>query len=474
MSGTDAGARRSAAEDAGDADGRETAARSAGTPDTEARGTVPRNPAARSAEARKAGARRAVLLLPAGLALLLGLDAALMLLDLPAPLTADRLPEVHGMLLVLGFAGTLVALERAVALGSRWAYLSPACLGAGGLLLVAPVDLRAGRLLLVAGTALLLALYARFWRRQPGAALLAQGAGAVAALGAALLWLGGLDVPRLLPWLAAFLVLTIAGERLELARVALLAPRTEDAFLAAATAVLAGAVVTLLWPGAGSALLGLALLALVGWLTAHDVARRMLRSSGLPRFSAACLLAGYAWLGLAGALWLVGGPVAEGPRYDAVVHAVFLGFVLSMIMAHAPVILPAVLRRPLPYHRVLAGPAWLLHLSLALRVLIGDLRGSEAAWRLGGALNITAVLLFVATAATLSVRAGRTGSGPGNRRAGDARSPGTAPARAGGTAAGAGHARPAPGTPDPAPVGTDPAPSTPGRGPGTEHPEVPR
>ncbi|MEU4890347.1 MULTISPECIES: hypothetical protein [Streptomyces] len=463
------------------------------------------------AEARNAGARRAVLLLPAGLALLLGLNAALMLMELPAPLTAERLPEVHGMQLVLGFAGTLVALERAVALGTRWAYLSPACLGAGGLLLATPVDIRAGRLLLVAGTALLLALYTRFWRRQPGAALLAQGAGAVAALGAALLWLGGLDVPRLLPWLAAFLVLTIAGERLELARVALLAPRTENTFLAAAGAVLTGAVVTLLWPAAGTVLLGAALLALVGWLTVFDVARRMLRATGLPRFSAACLLAGYAWLALAGALWLLGGPVADGPRYDAVVHAVFLGFVLSMIMAHAPVILPAVLRRPLPYHRVLAGPAWLLHLSLALRVLVGDLRETEAAWRLGGALNIAAVLLFVVSAATLSVRAGRAGpggragraeSGTGNRRAGgsgsgdsgsewsrsegsrsegDSRSPGAAPERAGGTAAGSGRARPAPGTPDPVPGAPDPvpgapdpAPSSPGRGPGTEHPEVPR
>ncbi|BFO21058.1 hypothetical protein SHKM778_74460 [Streptomyces sp. KM77-8] len=42
-------------------------------------------------------------------------------------------------------------------------------------------------------------------------------------------------------------------------------------------------------------------------------------------------------------------------------HAVFLGFVMSMIMAHAPVILPAVLRRPLPYHPGLALAAWLLH-----------------------------------------------------------------------------------------------------------------
>jgi hypothetical protein len=356
--------------------------------------------------ARRAGARRAVLLLPAGLALLAGTDAALMLLGLPTPVRADRLPQVHGVLMVLGFVGTLVALERAVALGRAWGYLSPGFLGAGGLLLISPAPLRAGRLSLVLGTAVLLALYIRFWRRQPGPALLAQAAGAVTGLGAALLWLGGLDVPRLLPWLASFLILTIAGERLELARVVLLAPRTEQTFLASAGAVVAATVATLLWPAAGTLLLAAALLALVAWLITHDVARRMLRAKGLPRFSAACLLAGYAWLGLAGALWLVDGPVSDGSHYDAVVHCVFLGFVISMIMAHAPVILPAVLRRPLPYHPAFAVPAWLLHLSLALRVLVGDLRDSTLAWRTGGVLNIVAVLLFVVTAATLSVTAG--------------------------------------------------------------------
>ncbi|MFD8589639.1 hypothetical protein ACFV1B_08860 [Streptomyces sp. NPDC059637] len=398
--------------------------------------------------ARRTGAHRAVLLLPAGLALLAGLDAALLLLGLPAPVTTARLPEVHGVLLVLGFAGTLVALERAVALGSRWAYLSPACLGAGGLLLLAPAGAAAGRLLLVAGTAVLVAVYTRFWRRRPDTALLSQAAGAVSALGASLLWLGGLDVPRLLPWLSAFLVLTVAGERLDLARVALPEPRAENAFLGCVGAVLAGVVATLLWPAPGTVLLGAALLALTAWLAVHDVARRLLRSTGLPRFTAACLLAGYAWLGLAGALWLVGGPVAGGRPYDAVVHSVFLGFVLSMIMAHAPVILPAVLRRPLPYRPVLAAPAWLLHASLALRVLVGDLRDTEWAWRLGGALNVAAVLLFVLTAAALSAGAGRAARG-GTAR-GTAGTPGGAapaapagPAPAAGPAASAATAAPA-------------------------------
>jgi peptide chain release factor 1 len=41
------------------------------------------------------------MLAPAGLALLAGLDAALMLLGVPAPVRVDRLPEVHGMLMAL-------------------------------------------------------------------------------------------------------------------------------------------------------------------------------------------------------------------------------------------------------------------------------------------------------------------------------------------------------------------------------------
>lgn len=66
---------------------------------------------------------RALLLVPGGLALLAGLDAALVLLGLRAPIKTARLAEVHGALLVLGFVGTVVALQRAVA-AHRWVYLA--------------------------------------------------------------------------------------------------------------------------------------------------------------------------------------------------------------------------------------------------------------------------------------------------------------------------------------------------------------
>jgi hypothetical protein len=341
---------------------------------------------------------RLLLLLPGGVALLAGLDAALILLGLPAPLRWDRLPQVHGMLLVLGFVGTLVALERAVALSRPWGFLAPAALGAGALLLISPLPLTVGAGSLVVGSAALAAVYVPLWRRQPAGAVAVQALGAVLATGAALLWLGGVPVPRLLPWLAGFLVLTIGGERLELARVGALTPRAENGAVALAAGVAAGALASLLWPAVGHPVLGASLVGLAGWLLRYDVARHTVRSTGLPRFMACCLLAGYVWLSVAGAVWVLVGPVGSGAGYDAVVHAVFLGFVLSMVMAHAPVILPAVLRRPLPYRPVMYGPALLLHASLVVRVILGDAHGLASCWRLGGALNIVSVLLFVAVA----------------------------------------------------------------------------
>ena len=146
------------------------------------------------------------------------MNGGLSLLGLPSAPVSQRLPDVHGFLLVLGFVGTLVALERAVALRRPRGFAAPVLLGAGGLVLVSLLPLRAGQSLLVAGAAALLGVYLMLWRRQRDDAVLVQALGAVLALGGAVLWLGGVPVPRLLPWLAGFVVLTIAGERLELAR----------------------------------------------------------------------------------------------------------------------------------------------------------------------------------------------------------------------------------------------------------------
>src|SRR5690625_1665521 len=325
-----------------------------------------------------------------GLGLLAGLDAALALLGLPHVLVGARLADVHGPLMVLGFVGTVIGLERSVALGRAWGYLAPALNGLGVRATVSVLPDAVGAGLILAGQLGGLFVYRSLYRRQPAAAVAVQVLGSLMAVAAATLWLGGVAVPALLPWLVGYLVLTIFGERLELARLGVLSPKDSVAAQVIAVLVVISAVVSLLAPEAGFTLLGLSLLAAAGWLAVKDVARRTVNATGLPRFIAVCLLAGYVWMGVAGAIWSLGGQV-EGRAYDAAAHALFLGFVISMIMAHAPVIMPAVLRRPLPYHPAFIVPAVLLHLTLVFRLAVGDARDLEWAVQAGGVGNIVEI-----------------------------------------------------------------------------------
>jgi hypothetical protein len=343
---------------------------------------------------------RLAFLIPGGLALLMGLDAALLLLGLHAPLTLDRLPQLHAPLMVFGFVGTFIVLERAVAARRWWGFAAPGLLGLGSLVMLSPLPVETGKAMLVVGMAALLGIYFVVWRRQAAAATAIQVLGALSGLSATVLWLSGTAVASLVPGMVSFLVLTIAGERLELERIS---PHVtigvERLGLGVAIALAASAALSPLWPGVAYPLLSLSLIALVVWLFRFDVATRLVRSTGLPRYMAACLLSGYIWLVVAAGIWLFMGRVDSGWAYDAVVHSVFLGFVISMIMAHAPVILPAVLRKPLPYRPFLGIPVLLLHVSLVLRV-VGDVRELPVAVQWGGALNETALLLFVVLAVT--------------------------------------------------------------------------
>ncbi|BDZ60784.1 hypothetical protein Lsed01_00112 [Demequina sediminis] len=346
---------------------------------------------------------RLALLIPGGIALVAGSIGALALLGVLS-FDGERLAAAHGILMTLGFVGTVISLERAVALGRVWALASPALLGLGGLALLTPADPRVGGALLTAGAMMLLAVYAALWQRQESPELATQVLGAALAAAAALLWTAGAPVATVLPWLAGFVLLTIAGERAELAR--LENPSIGARGLLASGTVCAGVIAATVAGDLGTALLGVAVLVLCTVLVTGDVARRMVRASGLPRFAAAAMLAGYAWMAVAGAVWLAGG-VPDGAAYDAVIHAVFLGFTMSMIMAHAPIILPAVLRVALPYRRIMYVPLVLLHASLVLRLLAGDAYGVEAALTWGGVLNVAAVLGFAATAVGSVVVAAR-------------------------------------------------------------------
>src|SRR5512143_2395173 len=58
-------------------------------------------------------------------------------LNLPRPGGNANWLTFHGPLMVCGFLGTVIALERAVGLRAWWAYLPPLLTGAGSMLLAA-------------------------------------------------------------------------------------------------------------------------------------------------------------------------------------------------------------------------------------------------------------------------------------------------------------------------------------------------
>jgi hypothetical protein len=253
-------------------------------------------------------------------------------------------------------------------------------------------------LFVVAATAYL-AIYVAFLELDRGLHTWVQGAGAVAWLLAAWLLAAGRPVADAVPALAGFLVLTIAGERLELARLGALTARRRLAFLVVVGTVAAGVLLATWEAEAGVRLAGAGLVGLALWLARYDLARRTVRLPGVTRFIALSLLAGYAWLALGGLTWLAWGAGAPAPVRDAMLHALFLGFVISMVYGHAPVIVPAVLRVPLPYRRWFYGHLALLHAGLVVRVALGDLLGAPGAWQAGGVLTVVSMALFVVVSA---------------------------------------------------------------------------
>lgn len=337
---------------------------------------------------------RLALLALAGVALLSGLWAALVRLGWVLPAIPLPIAGQHGALMISGFLGTLISLERAVALNWRPAFLPPLFSGLGMVWLIFGLPIDVGRALIALGALGLMLVFIRIIRLQTAIFTLVMGLGALCWLIGDVLWLARWPLLNAIPWWVGFLVLTIAGERLELGRLLRLGPWAHSGFIFSVAVLLAGLLLSLGWLMPGWALAGWGFVLLGVWLLRFDIARRTVRQTGLPRYIAVCLLIGYGWLIVGGGLWVAFSlQTASNFYYDAALHAVLLGFVFSMIFGHAPIILPALLNRLVAYTPAFYFPLAVLHLSLILR-LAGDLGGLPDVRLWGGLLNVLAVLVF--------------------------------------------------------------------------------
>ncbi|MBZ0298320.1 MAG: hypothetical protein K8J31_01190 [Anaerolineae bacterium] len=328
----------------------------------------------------------------------------------------DRI-HIHGPLMIGGFLGTLICLERAVALASRyrWSMLVPVMNTAGTIMLLFMSDAMLSRSLLTLGSLGLVLLFGLMLWLHPSRDVAIMASGALCWLFGNVLWLNGHPIYQAVHLWTAFLVLTIVGERLELSRVRRLTRRSEQSLMLAAAVYLVGVLITVFNLDWGVPLLGIGAILMSAWLLRYDIARRTIHQSGLPRYIAACLLLGYGWLGFGGAAAVWKGAIFAGPDYSLVLHAFLLGFVFSMIFGHAPIILPALTGVQLRFAPMFYVHLALLHVTLAYR-MYGNLAGDLAARQRGGLLNAITILLFLAVTA-ITVFRSNTGQQPARAEA---------------------------------------------------------
>lgn len=305
---------------------------------------------------------------------------------------------VHAALMICGFLGTVIGIERAVAVKHRAAFLAPLASGSGALCLVLGQP-AAGAWLGVAAAVSFLAVNAVVVQRQRAGHTLLLMVGAAAWVTGNVLYALGHGGNAVLPWWFAFLVMTIAAERLEMTRLMRRRPSASVTLHAVLSLLLGGAAWSGMAPRAGGLIYGTALVLLAAWLVIFDVARRTVFAHDISRYMAVCLLGGYAWLGVAGVAWAT---TALGwATRDAALHALGLGFVVSMMMGHAPVVLPVIARVKLQFGAFFYLPLAALHLSLLMRLVLGPF--SEPLRAAGASFNAATIGFFAATVAGAAV-----------------------------------------------------------------------
>lgn len=309
----------------------------------------------------------------------------------------------HGAIMTGGFLGTLICLEKAIPL-KRGVFLAVPVISASSLLFfITGYNNMAIIALILAGLGLC-SIYVVYLRRQYELSLFLMLSGAIAwTTGNVMLFTPGV-YPQALAWWICFMLFTIVGERLELSKFLPITNRHKYALLLFLLVFLAG--IGLTFHGSGKYLSASALILISTWLMRYDVVSVNLKKDRLTRFSGVALLGGYIALLLTGFFLMT---LQRAPfGYDIIVHTFFLGFIFSMIFAHGPFILPALIGVPVkPYHLLFYLPLTLLLLSVTMRIA-ADVSLLPYSFRLvSGWISGGSILLYFVLLMTLTIRAVR-------------------------------------------------------------------
>jgi hypothetical protein len=297
---------------------------------------------------------------------------------------------VHGAIMTGGFIGTLICLERTVSFKYKSALIIPIISSFSIIFFLLHFTETAYLLLLIASIGLCI-IYFLIYFEHSEIHILIMAAGAFCWMIGNIFLIRTHFYPVAAMWWIAFLFFTILGERLDLSKY-LMIKKWQKILL---VSFLALYIIGILMPfhGSGGYITGISLIGSALWLFRYDMAKKSLIKDGQHYYSGIVLLTGYAWLIICGLLFAWG--AYSGLFYDASLHSFFLGFAFSMIFAHAPIILPGVLKLQINiFNRFLY--VWFILLQLSLLIRIASVFNPYIfSKQIGGLLNGIAILGFI-------------------------------------------------------------------------------
>ena len=304
--------------------------------------------------------------------------------------------------MVGGFLGTLITLEKVIPIKKKILYLIP-LLNALSVVFFFIEQPRTALYGFVVSSVSLAVVFLYYFREQRTIIYLLMFSGAICWIVGNILVLTKSFYPLAFPWWSAFALFIISAERLELMKFLPVSSFNKKIFAALLLCFIVGILFS--FHGVGSLISGLALIGTSLWLLSNDVIGINIKKSGLPKFVAISLLAGYTSLLCTGIFFL--SLSDQWLTYDAIVHSFFLGFVFSMIFAHGPMILPGVMGiAATPFNRLLYFWLALLQASWLIRIF-ADVSVEAEIRKLSGVLSAVSILGYFITIGVITIRSQR-------------------------------------------------------------------
>ena len=271
----------------------------------------------------------------------------------------------HGLVMVGGFLGTLISIERAMVMKKKAWLLIPLLTGSSIFPFVFGKT-EIGLVFLMAGSlGLSVIMHLQTLKHTKFHTALLYGGSASWFVGNFLAWQTGL-IASGSTWWIGFLLFTIVGERLELSQFLPVPFWSTNALKSLLALFTLGLIIPFhTW---GNEIMGISALLISVWLLTFDMAKVAARKTDQFRYIGVGLRVGYIWLGLHGMILL--GLENHALYYDLMLHTFFLGFTFSMIWAHAPIIFPTIFGiRETPYHPILWITWTAFQVTLSGRIL---------------------------------------------------------------------------------------------------------